>query len=347
MKINPQPPNVMSWEQAPFLRAPSAAPTAAPRDTVALGARGPQADLVDKARVKDLFLELTQIPGPSFDERQVADTIKQKLADMGYEAREDGAAEKIGGNTGNLLVDIPGTVPDAPPLIFLCHMDTVDLAVGVQPQVTGDQITSDGSTALGGDDRSGNAEILEVLRLIKEKNLPHPPIQVIFTVAEEAGLIGSKALDPKDVHGMLGFEADFFHPNEVLWGSEWGPNGPDPNQQPHPRTPQEQFLEDFTFDSIRTAGMTPDKWDLPYASSDSASLRQMGIPALIIGAGEQDVHTTDEHISIDDMAKATELMLTIVDKATGYRVDESGAIVPREAKAPLAAAPAPEWQIAS
>jgi hypothetical protein len=133
---------------------------------------------------------------------------------------------------------------------------------------------------------------------------------------------------------MLGFEADFFHPNEILWGSEWGPDGPDPTQQPHPRNPQEQFLENFTFDAIKTVGMTPNKWDLPDASSDSASLRQMGIPALIIGAGEQNVHETDEHISINDIATATELMLTIISKATQYKVDGSGQIVPRDPSQP-------------
>jgi di/tripeptidase len=290
---------------------------------------GPQAPLVDPERVKNLFLELAQIPGPSYDERKVADTIKQKLAAMGYEAREDDAGTKIGGNTGNLLVDIPGTVPDAPPLVFMCHMDTVPLAVGCKPIVDGDTIRTDGSTALGGDDRAGNAETLELLRILKDNNLPHPPIQVIFTVGEEAGLLGSKALDPKDVHGKLGFEADFFHPNEILWGVEWGPDGPDPNQQPHPRNPEERFLETFTKDSIRTAGMKPKKWNLDNASSDSASLRQMGIPALIIGAGEQDVHTEQEHISAKDIAKATELLLTIVDRANGFVVAQDGSVVPR------------------
>lgn len=316
------------WKSSPTVREQQQR-EATSTDRFSSSTPGPQASLVDPERVKNLFLELAQIPGPSFDERKVADTIKQKLADLGYEAREDQAGTKIGGNTGNLLVDIPGTLPDAPPLVFLCHMDTVPLAVGCKPVIDGDNIRTDGSTALGGDDRSGDAEILETLRILKDNNLPHPPIQVIFTVGEEAGLLGSKALDPKDVHGKLGFEADFFHPNEILWGVEWGPDGPDPNAQPHPRTPQEHFLEDFTKDSIRTAGMKPKKWDLQDASSDSASLRQMGIPALIIGAGEQDVHTEDEHISAKDIAKATELLLTIVDRANQFVVDQNGDIKPR------------------
>jgi di/tripeptidase len=312
-----------------------------PADQVAVRAESP----VDVERVKKLFLELCQIPGPSFDERKVADTIKQKLADLGYQAREDDAGKKIGGNTGNLLVDVPGTVMDAPPLIFLCHMDTVPLAVGDKPHIKDGVIYSDGRHALGGDDRAGNAEMLEMLRLLKEKNIPHPPMQIIFTVAEEAGLLGSQALDPKDVHGKLGFEADFFHPNEILWGVEWGPDGPVPGDKPHPRNPAEQFLEDFTKQSIRDIGLTPKKWEMDDASSDSASIRGMGIPAIIIGAGEQDVHTRHEHIAVNDLAKATELLLQIIANANKYKLDADGNIVARTELRPATAADQP-WLMA-
>ncbi|MHB2021704.1 MAG: M20/M25/M40 family metallo-hydrolase, partial [Candidatus Xenobia bacterium] len=220
---------------------------------------------------------------------------------------------------------------------FLAHMDTVDIAQGVKPQENNGVISSDGSTALGGDDRAGISEIFEMLQVLKENNLPHPPMQIIFTVAEEAGLVGSSALDPKDVHGKLGFEADYFHPNQILWGDDWG--GTD--NQPHPNTPDEQFLDDFTQGSIRDLGMTPQRDDLPGASSDSANLRKnMGIPALIIGVGEQDVHTTDEHISVADIKQGTALMLDIIQRANQYKMAD-GKIVPRGAAA------AEEWHLAA
>jgi di/tripeptidase len=288
-----------------------------------------QTALVNRDEVKDLFLELTTIPGRSFHERKVADTITAKAKALGYEVKEDGAAEKIGGNSGNLLIDVPGTIPDAPGLIFLAHMDTVALAEGVRPKIRDGVIYSDGFHALGGDDRAGDAELLTVMKTIKEKNLPHPHLQFIFTVAEEAGLVGSKALDPKDVHGRLGFEADFFRPNEVLWGSEWDENGPIPGP-PHPRNSEETMLENFTLKSITDIGLKPEKYDIPDASSDSASLRQMGIPALIIGAGEQDVHTRHEHIAVEDLGKATELVLQIIENANQLKVDEQGQIVSRQ-----------------
>ena len=53
------------------------------------------------------------------------------------------------------------------------------------------------------------------------------------------------------------------------------------------------------------------------------------IPAIIIGAGEQDVHTTKEHITVEDMAKSTELIHAIIHNASAYKVDANDQIVPR------------------
>ena len=48
---------------------------------------------------------------------------------------------------------------------------------------------------LGGDDKSGVAAIVEVLRTVVEEGLPHPTIEAVFTVCEEIGLLGSQNLD--------------------------------------------------------------------------------------------------------------------------------------------------------
>jgi di/tripeptidase len=326
----------------------------------------PEPPAVDRTHVTDLFLELTQISGSSRRERQIADAIVAKLSGLGLEAREDGAAAIIGGDTGNLIVNLPGTIADAPGLIFMAHMDTVRAARGVQPVIRDGVIYSDGTTALGADDRAGCAEILEMLRIVGEKKLPHPPIQVIFTVGEEAGLLGSEALRTEDLRGRLGFAVDSFHPNELFWGSD-GPlftgdmrdsimkaaqrefRRPSvAGDELRPRNNAEGLLLDFTRDGIRAIGMEPVERNLWGASSDAASLRDKGIPAITIGAGEQDIHSTEEHVSIDDLVKSTELLLALVKGATRYRVDEAGAIVPREESIPPTAPPvaADGWLIA-
>ena len=48
-------------------------------------------------------------------------------------------------------------------------------------------ITSDGHTILGVDDKAGIAEIMEMLRIIIEEEIPHGQISVAFTPDEECG----------------------------------------------------------------------------------------------------------------------------------------------------------------
>jgi hypothetical protein len=43
------------------------------------------------------------------------------------------------------------------------------------------------------------------------------------------------------------------------------------------------------------------------------------------------VHTRHEHVAIEDLGKATELMLQIIENGNKLKVDESGKIVSREA----------------
>jgi len=47
-------------------------------------------------------------------------------------------------------------------------MDTVVPGEGVKPIIEGDVIRSDGTTVLGGDDKSGCAIVCEVLRVLRD-----------------------------------------------------------------------------------------------------------------------------------------------------------------------------------
>ena len=48
-------------------------------------------------------------------------------------------------------------------------------------------------TILGADDKTGLSVMLETIRILKEKNIPHGDIQFIITVGEESGLVGCKS----------------------------------------------------------------------------------------------------------------------------------------------------------
>ena len=163
--------------------------------------------MVNRERMVEEFLQLVSIDSLSKKERQMADTLVQKLKAIGYEVIEDNAGEKIGGNTGNLICTVKGT-KNVPAVMLAAHMDTVEPGVGKKPNIDGDYIKSDGTTVLGGDDASGVECILEALRVMKEKNLEHGDIQVVFTIAEEGGLFGAKNLDYSHIYARYGFVLD-------------------------------------------------------------------------------------------------------------------------------------------
>lgn len=150
---------------------------------------------VNYDRLKQIFLELVQIDSLSRKEHDVAMRLKREIESVGAETCFDGAGERVKGNTGNLIGRIKGNRAGAPPLLLCAHMDTVGPGEGVKPLVEGDIIRSDGTTVLGGDDKSGCAIICEALHQLREQDLPHGPIDVVFTICEEVGLLGAKHLD--------------------------------------------------------------------------------------------------------------------------------------------------------
>ncbi|SMD09333.1 M20/M25/M40 family metallo-hydrolase [Sporomusa malonica] len=164
--------------------------------------------MINRKRVLDEFYELVQIKCSTRAERQVADVIKQKLTDLHVEVSEDTTGSKIGGNCGNLLAFLPGTVAEAPSVLFTAHLDCVEPCGDIKPVLKDGIITSAGDTILGADDKSGVVAILEALRIVAEENIPHGNIQVVFTVAEEGGLNGSKHMDPALLKADFGYALD-------------------------------------------------------------------------------------------------------------------------------------------
>ena len=137
----------------------------------------------------------------------MADVLKQKLQQMGYEVEEDKAGEKIGGTAGNLICTIKGT-KGVPAVMLAAHMDTVEPGTGKKPIVDGDVIRSDGTTVLGSDDVAGIVCILESLKVLKEEAFEHGDIQVVFTIAEEGGLLGARNLDYSRIYAKYAIVLD-------------------------------------------------------------------------------------------------------------------------------------------
>ena len=165
--------------------------------------------MIDQKRVLKEFFTLVSIRCSTLDEREIADLLTKRLRDLGAaEIHEDGAGKALGGNTGNIIANFKGTVADVPIVMLTAHMDCVEPCANINPVLKDGVIRSDGTTILGADDKAGVVAILETLRCLKEQNIPHGDLQIVFTVAEEGGVNGSRCLDTSLLHADLGYTLD-------------------------------------------------------------------------------------------------------------------------------------------
>ncbi|MDX1934851.1 MAG: M20/M25/M40 family metallo-hydrolase [Capsulimonadales bacterium] len=163
---------------------------------------------IDATRLLDTFLTLCRFDTPSRREKPAAEWTAAYLRDLGFEVEFDDAGEKVGGTVGNLIAFKQGTVPDAPPIFFSAHFDTVEPTPGLEIVVEGDVIRATSDTILGADDKCGMAPILEAMSVLEATGEAHGDIQLLLTICEEIGLVGAKRLDPQRIRGRYGFVLD-------------------------------------------------------------------------------------------------------------------------------------------
>jgi len=178
---------------------------------------------IDEKRLVRTFLELVEIDGVTFEERPVGDFVKRYFAGLNLPMEEDDAAESIGGDCGNLLVRMPGKNAAARPLIIASHLDTI-LPTGNLTVVEKEGVFySDGTTILGADDRAGVAVMLECARSLVEEGGSPVPLEFLFTVAEEKGLFGAKALQKGWLKGEYLYVLDSDGPvGRIVNGAPYG-----------------------------------------------------------------------------------------------------------------------------
>jgi tripeptide aminopeptidase len=162
---------------------------------------------INTGRLLKNFMELCAIDAEPTRERAMADRLTVLLGELGFTVTEDDAGAKLGGTAGNLYASLAGTTTGET-LLFSCHMDRVVPGCGVKPRREGDYIVSDGSTVLGADDVAGLAAILEGVAAVQEQGLPHPSLEVVFSVAEELSLLGIEQFDTTRIASRCGFVLD-------------------------------------------------------------------------------------------------------------------------------------------
>jgi len=162
---------------------------------------------IDRERLARTFVDLVRIDSISREEARVCRELQARLAALGATLYIDDADRAVGGDTGNLIARVQGNTAVAP-LLLCAHMDTVEPGRGIAPQFADGVFTSSGDTILGADDKSGVAIILEVLTTLREKRLPHGPLEIVFSICEEIGLHGAKHLDFGHLTARMGYVMD-------------------------------------------------------------------------------------------------------------------------------------------
>lgn len=163
--------------------------------------------MINKNRLAETFKHIVGIDSISKHEGDICTEIKRLLESMGAETAVDGTGKKIGGNSGNLIARFKGNLKTAP-ILLNAHMDTVEPGKGIRAVLKNGIFSSAGDTILGADDKSAIAILLEAMQTIREKDLPHGPIELVFTVCEEVGLLGAKHLDSDLITAAYGYALD-------------------------------------------------------------------------------------------------------------------------------------------
>lgn len=142
-----------------------------------------------------IFQEISAIPRESGNEEGIRNHLLSWAKEHGLEAKKD--------KVGNVFIYVPasqGRESDEP-ICLQGHMDMVCVKRdGSCHDFTKDpiEIVCDGSTVSAKDTSLGadnGIAIAMALAIACDKDLPHPPLELLFTVSEETGLTGAFGLD--------------------------------------------------------------------------------------------------------------------------------------------------------
>jgi len=173
-------------------------------------------------QILQYFEEICSIPRESKKEEKICSYIREFADTHHLQHREDEA--------GNIVICKPATAgnEDKPVVVLQSHVDMVcEKDSGVKHDFDRDAIVHyiDGEwmkargTTLGADNGIGVAAMLAILA---DRDIPHIPIEALFTVDEETGLTGAKALHDDFITGKILINLDSEDEGELFIGCAGG-----------------------------------------------------------------------------------------------------------------------------
>ncbi len=140
-------------------------------------------DLRKQYKLIDLFCTLAEIPSPSLHEEKVINKILEIFKQNNIEAGQD--------EYGNIKAKVPATDTTKKTLMLSSHMDVVGDDSPVNIRLNGNIIETDKTRTLGADDKVGvAAATMLACELVKNKDIKHGGLEIIFTRDEEQNMTG-------------------------------------------------------------------------------------------------------------------------------------------------------------
>lgn len=174
------------------------------------------------ALVWQAFDEITKVPRPTHH----LDKMKAFLLDWAKRHGIDADSDAV----GNVVMRVPATPghEDAPTVVLQGHQDMVAekrpdvkhdfLNDPITTVVDGDWVRAEGTT-LGADNGMGCASAMAVLT---DPDLVHGPLEALFTVDEEQGLIGANGLQAGFITGDILLNLDSEEMGQIVIGCAGG-----------------------------------------------------------------------------------------------------------------------------
>ena len=168
------------------------------------------------------FAYLNAVPRPSKKEERVIAFMKAFGEGLGLATMVD--------KVGNVLIKKPATVgmQDCQTVVLQSHIDMVHQKnadtifdfekQGIDMYVDGDWVKARGTT-LGADNGIGVAAIMAIL---SSTDIPHPPIEALFTIDEETGMTGALNLEGGLLDGKILLNLDTEEDTELTIGCAGG-----------------------------------------------------------------------------------------------------------------------------
>lgn len=149
------------------------------------------------------FAQLNAVPRPSKKEERVIAFMLDFGKSLNLETSKD--------PVGNVLIRKPASpgMENRKTVVLQAHLDMVHQknggtdfdfdTMGIRMFVDGDWVRAEGTT-LGADNGLGVAAIMG---LLASRDIPHPPLEALFTIDEETGMTGAKNLAPDLLTGSI------------------------------------------------------------------------------------------------------------------------------------------------